>query len=191
MKRLIFASAVVVAALYSQVAGAAAPAQCFASSGAVFAAQPNATHASYIARERRSAGSGRCWYPDAFKAQTQGNEKPALRSVVATAETSALRPSITATARQSRATAIAATAEPARTAAAVPIPKPRTTAVEATQEKPRTAAVAPVVVQSPRAFMPATQIAVNAREFSRFVPLDEAPADFESRFSASGYKAQQ
>jgi hypothetical protein len=171
MKRLIFASAVIVAALYNQTGHAAAPAECFANSGAVFSAHPNASHASYIVHEKKSGGSARCWYADAFKTQTKADAKPATRSVAPVAETSALRPSITTPARQPRTTAVAAPAI-------------------ATPAQPRTTAVAPAA-QFPGEIQPPVQMAVNKQELTGFLPVDETPADFESRFSASGYKARK
>jgi hypothetical protein len=86
MKRLIFASVIIVAGVYGQVAHAAAPAECFANPAAAFSAHPNATHASYIARGKRSGGSGRCWYANAFKAHA--GAEPAVRSVAMAARTS-------------------------------------------------------------------------------------------------------
>jgi hypothetical protein len=169
MKHLVFASAVIIAALYSQISHAAAPAECFASSGAVFSAHPNASHASYIVREKKPGASARCWYADAFKAQAKTDAKPAARSVARAAETSALRSSITTT--RAHATA----ASPAR--------EPHTTAAASASQ--------PMTAQLPGGFRPATQIAVNAQELRGFLSADEAPADFESRFSAAGYKVQK
>src|SRR5579864_9637937 len=93
MKHMVLASAVIVAGLCSHVAHAAAPADCFANPGAVFSAHPNATHASYIVRGKRSGGSGRCWYADGFKSRAQADEKPALRSIAATGVTSTAKTS--------------------------------------------------------------------------------------------------
>jgi hypothetical protein len=171
MKHLIFASAVIAAGLCNQAAYAAAQAECFGNSGAVFAAHPNAAHASYTVRGKRSGGSGRCWYADAFKAQVQTNAKPALRPVATVAETSAPRPTITASARQPRTAAVALAPEPSTTAVA-PAPPP-------------------AIVQFPRGIPPAIQIAVNAQELSRLLPVDETLADFEGRFSVSGYKVRK
>jgi hypothetical protein len=173
MKRLIFASAVIMAVLYNHITLAAAPAECFASSGAVFSAHPNAAHASYIVREKKPGVSARCWYADAFKAQAKADAKPALRSAVraaetSAAETSALRSSITTT--RARATA----ASPAR--------EPHTTAAAPASQS--------MTAQLPQGIQP-TLIAVNAQELRGFLAADEAPADFESRFSAAGYKAQK
>jgi hypothetical protein len=156
MKRLIFIFGMIGAALCSQAAYAAAPAECFANSAAVFAAHPNASHASYTLRGKRSE---RCWFADAFKtgAGAKTKAQPAPRPVVAAAaRTSAPRPAIAA-------------------------PAPRQ----------RTMAVAPVMVQFPSGIPPAVQIAVNAQELSRLLPIDETPADFDSRFSVSGYKARK
>jgi hypothetical protein len=170
MKRLIFVSAVIVAGFYSLVAHAAAPTECFANSGGVFSAHPNATHASYIAHGKRPGGSGRCWYADAFKAQTQADAKPMPHPVGTIAkpstETSALRHQ-------------------------APSPQPRVTAV-APSPQPRTTAVAPVLhpitVAFPTPIPPAVQISVNARELSQLLPADESPTDFNGRFSVSGYR---
>jgi hypothetical protein len=159
MKRLLFVSAVIVAGFYSLVAHAAAPTECFASSGAVFSAHPNATHASYIAHGKRPGGSGRCWYADAFRAQTQADAKPMPHPVATIAktstETSALR---------HRAAA----------------PQPRTTAVAP--------ALRPITVAFPTQIPPAIQIAVSARELSQLLSTDEEPTDFNGRFSVSGYR---
>jgi hypothetical protein len=59
--------------------------------------------------------------------------------------------------------------------------------------RPRTTAVAPASfpsVQFPAEVPPAIQIAINARELSRLLPA-ETPADFESRFSVSGWKVRR
>ena len=159
MKRLIFVSAVIVAGFYSLVAHAAAPTECFANSGAVFSAHPNATHASYIAHGKRPGGSGRCWYADAFRAQAQADAKPMSHSVATIAktstETSALRHK-------------------------APTPQPRTTAVAP--------ALRPITVAFPAQIPPAIQIAVSARELSQLLSADEEPTDFNGRFSVSGYR---
>ena len=159
MKRLLFVSAVIVAGFYSLVAHAAAPTECFTSSGAVFSAHPNATHASYIAHGKRPGGSGRCWYADAFRAQTQADAKPMSHPVATIAktstETSALRHK-------------------------VPTPQPRTTAVAP--------ALRPITVAFPAQIPPAIQIAVSARELSQLLSADEEPTDFNGRFSVSGYR---
>jgi hypothetical protein len=177
MKSLVFASAMIVAALYNQVAHAAAPAECFVNPGAVYSAHPNASHASYIVRGKRSGGSGRCWFADAFKTKMQADAKSALRSVATVADTSALRPSITVSALQPRATAIASPTLQSRTEAVAPSSPAMT-------------------MQLPRGILSATRIAVNVQEFGRqqfgrSMPVDETPADFESRFSASGYNARK
>jgi hypothetical protein len=155
MRHLIFASAVIAASLCNPAAQAAAPAECFASSGAVFAAHPDATHASYVVHGKR------CWFADAFKKEAKANPTPASHSAAPATRTSALRHATTA-----------------------PVPEPRTTAVAP-------AASLPAMVQFPREMPPAIQIAVNAQELSRLLPDDERPADFESRFSVSGYKVRK
>jgi hypothetical protein len=173
MKRLIFVFGVIGAALCDHAAHAAAPAECFASAGAVFAAHPNAAHVSYTVRVKRSE---RCWYADAFNSKAKA--KPAPRTV---ARTSAARPAITAQAPHPRATAVAPVEQP-RTAAVAPAPRPRIPAVAP--------ASLLVTVPFPSGTPPSIQI-VNARELSRLLPADETPADFESRFSASGYKVRK
>jgi hypothetical protein len=72
-------------------------------------------------------------------------------------------------------------------------------------EQPRTAEVAPaarphipaiapaslfVTVPFPSGTPPSIQI-VSAQELSRLLRVEETPADFESRFSASGYKVRK
>jgi hypothetical protein len=153
MKHLLFASAVIIAGLCNPAAHAAAPTECFATSGAVFAAHPNAAHASYIVRGKR------CWFADVFKKDAKANPASASRPV--------------ATAARPRP----ATTSPARA------PEPRTTSVVPTSM--------PAMMQFPKDMPPAIQIAVNPRELSRLLLDDETPADFESRFSVSGYKVRK
>ena len=164
MKRLLFVSAVIVAGLYSLVAHAAAPTECFANSGAVFSAHPNATHASYIAHGKRPGGSGRCWYADAFRAQTQADAKPMSHPVATIAKTSTAKTSTETSALRHKALA----------------PQPRTTAVAP--------ALRPITVAFPAQIPPAIQIAVSARELSQLLSADEEPTDFNGRFSVSGYR---
>jgi hypothetical protein len=192
MKRFIFIFGVIGAGLCSHAADAA-PAECFATSHAVFTAHPNASHASYTLRVKRSE---RCWFADAFRSETKsgaetkaGGEakaaaKPAPRGVATVARTSTPHPAITAQAPQAHTTALA------------PAPWPRAMAMaDAPAPRPRTAAVAPAVpsamLQFPREIPPAIEIAINARELSRLLPADETPADFESRFSVSGWKVRR
>jgi hypothetical protein len=160
MKRLIFAFAVIAAWSCNHAVDAAAAAECFATSGAVFAAHPNATHASYTAHGKRSGGSGRCWFADAFKTEAKANPRPTPRLADTVAQTSAPRPAI-----------------------ALPAPRPRSAAF--------TSGSARMMLPFPRVIPPAIQIAVNAQELSRLLPDDETPADFDSRFSVSGYKARK
>lgn len=171
MKHLIFASAVLAVGLCNQAAHAATPAECFANSRAVFAAHPNASHASYTLRGNRPGGSGRCWFADAFKTEAKANPKSAPHPVATVDQTTAPRPAITAAAPQPRTTAVK------------PVPRVRTTAFAP--------ASPPGMVRFPGGIPPAIQIAVNAQELSRLLPVDETPADFESRFSVSGYKARK
>jgi hypothetical protein len=194
MKHLIFASAVIAAGLCNQAAHAAPPAECFTNSGAVFAAHPNATHASYMVRGKRSGGPGRCWFADAFKTEAKANPKSASRPVAAAVvKTSTPRSAITAPAPHPHTTAAVPVSQP-RTMAFAPAPQPRTTGV-APASLPATTAFAPasppVIVQFPNGIPPAIQIAVNAQELSRLLQVDETPADFESRFSVSGYKVRK
>ncbi len=197
MKRLILLFWMIGAGLCSHTTDAAAS-ECFASSAAVFAAHPNASHASYRVKK-----SERCWYADAFNSEAKAEAKPAPRHVATVARTSAPHPAITAQAPQPRTTAVAP-AEQLRAVALAPAEQPRTAAV-APWEQPRTAAVAPaprpripaiapasllVTVPFPSGTPPSIQI-VSAQELSRLLVLEEPPADFESRFSACGYKVRK
>ncbi len=183
MKRLIFACTAIAAALCSFAADAA-PSECFASPAAVFAAHRNATHASYT---RRAKGPERCWYADAFrkdpevKPEPKPEPEPPLRGPLATsaqphiaAAASAPLPATTAVApaAQPRAATIAP-APPPRSAAFASAPSPRTTVV--------TSARPPQAFEFPAQIAPWIQITPGS---SRILPADEAPADFEGRFSA-------
>ena len=183
MKRLIFTFAVIGVGLCSQAAHAAAPAECFASSSAVFAAHPNATHASYSLRVKRST---RCWYADAFRteaeAKAKADVKPTPRLVATVVRPSAPRSAATTQPPHPRTTAVAPGLHP-HTAAVAPAPEPRTTGAVPTSPR--------AILQFPRELPPAIQISINAQELSRLVLVDETPADFESRFSVSGYKMRK
>jgi hypothetical protein len=178
MKRLIFAFAVIGAGLCSQAAHAAAPSECLASPAAVFAAHPTASHASYTSRMKRSE---RCWYADAFKTES--------RAVATIAPTSALRHAIIAPTPQPRPAAAEFTSQP-NTAAIAPAPQPRGMATTVPAQEPRTTAARPTprplavkfLTQVPRT----TQLSPG---LTRLSPVDEdAPTDFEGRFSVIGYK---
>jgi hypothetical protein len=158
MKRLILIFGIIGAGICNHAADAAVPAECFATPAAAFAAYPNAAHASYTVRQKSSE---RCWYVDAFNTEARAKAKPASRPV---ARTSAPRPSITAL--------------PQVTAAATP--RPRGTAVGS--------ASPPMIVPIPGGIAQSIEIAVNLQELGRLFPVEDRPADFESRFSASGYK---
>jgi hypothetical protein len=183
-----FIFGVVGAGLCNHAADAAGPAQCFANPAAVFAAHPNATHASYSLRVKRSE---RCWYADAFNAEAKAKTKPVPRPVATAARTSTPRAAITAPV--TRTAAVAPAPQP-RAAVITPSPQLRTAAV-APAPRPYTTAVAPasprVIMPFPSGIPPSIQIAVNAKALSRLLLADETPADFESRFSASGYKVRK
>jgi hypothetical protein len=176
MKRLIFALAVIGAGLCSQAGHAAAASECLASPAAVFAAHPNASHASYTSHMKRSE---RCWYADAFKTEP--------RAVATIAPTSASRHAIIAPTPRPRPATAEFTSQPSTTAVApqprgmattVPAREPHTTAAMST---PRPVAVK-FLTQAPRT----TQLSPG---LSRLSPVDEeAPTDFEGRFSVIGYK---
>jgi hypothetical protein len=208
MKRLILFFGMIGAGLCSHTAHAAAS-ECFASSTAVFAAHPNASHASYTLRVKKSE---RCWYADAFNSEAKAKAKP--HPAAAVTRTSAPPPAITAPVPQPRTTAVApeeqpsimafASAEQPRTMAFAPAKQPGAAAV-APAKQPRTAEVAPasrphipaiapaslfVTVPFPSGTPPSIQI-VSAQELSRLLRVEETPADFESRFSASGYKVRK
>lgn len=150
MKRLLFVFGVLGAGLVNSAADARG---CFASAAAVFAAHPNAAHASYTLRPKRPE---RCWYADAFKSEAKAAAKPASRPVARAARMSAPLPAIRAAAPRLRARAIGS-ASPGMT---LPFPSGTPSSLE---------------------------IAVNAKELSGLWPFEDMPADFESRFSASGY----
>ena len=176
MKRLIFTFGVIGAGLcVAHAAHAATTAECFASPSAVFAAHPNAAHASYTLRAKRSA---RCWYADAFKteAKAKAKAKPPPGHL---ARSSPPRPAIAAPPPIPRATTVAPPPWP-RAVTVPSAPLSRTTAVA-----PR---APPVTVQFPGKVPPAIEMSVNVQELTRLLPIAEKPADFESRFSASGYK---
>jgi hypothetical protein len=165
MKRLLFVLAMISAGLCSYPSYAAAPDTCFANPAAVFAAHPNASHVRYSLRVKKSQ---RCWYADAFRTEANVNAsvKPAPRHV---ARTAASRPAYAAAAGRLRATStIAPAPQPSTTAAAPPSP--------------------PALTQFPSDLPPAILIAVEARQLSRLLLLDDTPADFESRFS--GYQVR-
>lgn len=178
MKRLIFIFGVIGAGLCSPAAHAAAPTECFANSAAVFAAHPNASHASYSLRMKKSQ---RCWYADAFRAEAKAKAKPALLHPVAMIVRASTTHSASAVAPEPRTTAIA------------PTPQPRAMAIAA-EPRPHVAAATPAsrpsILQFPREIPPAIQISINAQELCRLSP-DETPADFESRFSVSGYRGRK
>jgi hypothetical protein len=77
--------------------------------------------------------------------------------------------------------------------AVAPVPQPRAMAMVVTPEpRPHTTSIALAFpsVQFAGEIPPAIQIAINARELSR-LSLAETPADFESRFSVSGYRVRK
>jgi hypothetical protein len=167
---------VIGAGLCDHAAHAAAPTECFGSAAAVYAAHPNAAHVSYTLRVKRSE---RCWYADAFNSEANAKAKPAPHTV---ARTSEARPAITAQAPQARATAVEPAEQPRSTVAVAPAPRPRIPTIAH--------ASLLVTVPFPSGTPPSIQI-VNAQELSRLLPVEETPADFESRFSASGYKVSK
>jgi hypothetical protein len=166
MKRLIVIFGMMGAGLCNHAALAAPSPECFASAAAAFAAHPNGAHASYTVREKRSE---RCWYVDAFNSKTKAVAKPASRPVARVAPTSWPRPAVSA-------------------------PMPQASAAEATP-RPRSFAVGsaspPMIVPIPYGFGRSFQTAVNVQELDRLFPVEDRPADFESRFSASGYNLRR
>jgi hypothetical protein len=166
MKRLILVFGMMGAGLCNHAALAATSPECFASAAAAFAAHPDAAHASYTVRVKRSE---RCWYIDAFNSKAKAVAKPASRPVARVAATSWPRPAIT-----------------------VPVPQGPT--AEATP-RPRSLAVgsasSPMIVPIPYGIAPSIQTAVNVQELDRLFPVEDRPADFESRFSASGYNLRK
>jgi hypothetical protein len=170
MKRLIFACAAIAAGLCTYAAHAA-PSKCFANPAAVFAAHPNATHASYTLRAKVS---DRCWYADAFRRDPEAKPEPRLRGSLASSR------------RQPGTEAVASVQQPRTTAAA---PQPRT-APAASAQHPRATTAAPArrpaAIEYLALVAPWIKIAPGS---SRLFPADDSPADFEGRFSAIEYKA--
>jgi hypothetical protein len=177
MKRLILPFALIGAGLCSQAADAA-PTECFAKPSAVFAAHPNATHASYLIRHR----SERCWYADAFRSET----KPQTQRIAAVAPKPAPQQAMTVPAAQPRTTVAVATLQ-SQTTAVTPAPQPRAAAM-ASATQPRTRSIMPapkpVTVEVPSHNPRVSQIARGMNWISQ---VDESPTDFEGRFSVTGY----
>ena len=167
MKRLLLVFGLMGAGLFSPAAEAR---ECFATPAAVYAAHPNAAHASYTRLNRPQ----RCWYADGFTTHAKATPAP-------------------------QHAAAAATRAP-RTAAA-PAPQPATAATREWHRPPDT--VAPAnwhgdASVSATMFMPflsglppSLQLAVDAQPLNRLLSTDDTPADFESRFSASGYRVRK
>jgi hypothetical protein len=105
----------------------------------------------------------RCWYADAFKTQA----KPEPHSAATAAPTPAPQRAVTAPAPQPRAAAAGRPSQWRAMAVAASVPRPL--AVEFATEIP------PAI----------------ARGFSRLLPVDESPTDFEGRFSVTGYKTSK
>jgi hypothetical protein len=162
MKRLMLAFALIGAGFYGHAAYAT-PSECFARPSAVFAAHPNASHASYTLRGKGS--SERCWYADAFRTETRKATKAETKPEAKT------RP------------AAAADQISARHAAA-PAPQPRTMTLASIPQS-RTTGVAPAA--QPAARMPPQLPAARALA-TDWPDVDESPTDFEGRFSAVGYR---
>jgi hypothetical protein len=176
MKRLILPLALISAGLGCQAAHAA-PTECFARPSAVFAAHPNASHASYSLRVKKGE---RCWYADAFRTEA----KPQPHYVAMAIPKSVPEQAMTAPAPQPHAMAAVVTP---RTTAVAPTPQPRPAAIApASQPHTRsiTPALRPVAVAVPSHNPRVSQI---ARGMNWISPVDESPTDFEGRFSVTGY----
>jgi hypothetical protein len=166
MKRFILIFGMMGAGLCNHVALAATSPECFASAAAAFAAHPNGAHASYTVRGKRSE---RCWYVDAFNAKAKAVAKPASRPVARVAPTSSPHPAITA-----------------------PVPQgPTAGATRRSRSLAVGSASPPMIVPIPYGIAGSIQTAVNAQELDRLFPVEDRPADFESRFSASGYNLRK
>jgi hypothetical protein len=178
MKRLILPLALISAGLGSHAANAL-PSECFAKPSAVFAAHPNASHASYSLRVKKGE---RCWYADVFRTEA----KPQLRQVAMAVPKSEPEQAATAPAPQPRTTAVAPLPQP-RTTGMAAAPQPHTTAI-APASQPRTRAITPaprpVVIEVPSHNPRVSQI---ARGMNWISEADESPTDFEGRFSVTGY----
>jgi hypothetical protein len=136
--------------------------ECFATPAEAYAAHPNAAHVSYTRINRPQ----RCWYADAFKVQAR--ETPQHLAAIA-APRSAVAP-----------------AQPP----AVPR-QPHARSGPAPDWHGDTAVPAAMLVPFPSGLPPSPLPAVDPRPSGRLLPIDDTPADFESRFAASGYRTRR
>lgn len=166
MKRLLLVFGLMGAGLFSPAAEAR---ECFATPAAVYAAHPNAAHASYTRINRPQ----RCWFADGVTAHAR--EIPAPQHLAA----------VTAAPR-------AAAAPPQQPAAAVSRDWHRpATAVPAPDWHGDVPVSATMLVPFPSGLPPSPQLAVDAQPLNRLLSAQDTPADFETRFSASGYRVRK
>jgi len=165
MKRLLLVFGLMGAGLFSP---AAAARECFATPAAAYAAHPNAAHASYTRLNRAQ----RCWYVDAPTAHARTPSPQRLAAVTAASRAAAASP---------HEAAAAVTQEWHRPPPPAP---PLSWHGDA-------AASATMLVPFPSGLPPSLRLAVDAQPLNRLLSAEDAPADFESRFSASGYRVRK
>jgi len=166
MKRLLLVFGLLGAGIVSPAAEAR---ECFATPAALYAAHPNAAHASYTHLNRAQ----RCWYADGVTAHAR---TPARRHLAAAAP--AASRAAAAPAHEAVATVTQAWHRPA------PPAPPSSWRGDATMS-------ATMLVPFPSGLPPSPQLAVDAPPLNRLLSSGDAPADFESRFSASGYRVHK
>ena len=167
MKRLLLVFGLMGAGIFSPAAEAR---ECFATPAAVYAAHPNAAHASYTRINRPQ----RCWYADGVTTHARA-PAPQHLAAVAPAPRGAAVPAHEAVAT--------VTQTPAWHRPAPPAP-PASWRGDATMS-------ATMLVPFPSGLPPSLQLAVDAQPLNRLLSTDDTPADFESRFSASGYRGHK
>ena len=161
MKRLLLVFGVLGVGLVSPAADAR---ECFATPAEAYAAHPNAAHVSYT----RINKPKRCWYADAFKVRE--SETPQRLAAIA-----APRGAVT----------------PAQPPAAARQPRERPATVPAPNWHGDAKVPAAMFVPFPSGLPPSPRLAVDPQPSSRLLPFDDTPADFESRFAASGYRTRR
>lgn len=164
MKRLILVFGVLGAGMFSPAADAR---ECFATPAAVYAAHPNAAHASYT----RINKPQRCWYADVFKAHAKEPTPQRLAAVTPTSRGAVAVPQTAAPARQRHEAPAAAT--------------------PAADWHGDAAMSATMFVPFPSGVPPSSRFASDVQPLNRLLSAEDTPADFESRFSASGYRVRK
>lgn len=168
MKRLLLVFGLIGAGLFSPAAEAR---ECFATPAAVYAAHPNAAHASYTRINRPQ----RCWFADGFTVHaTKHGPAPQHLAVVTAAPRGAAAP------------------PPPAAAASRDWGRPAGGATASRADwHGDVANAATMLVPFPSGLPPSTRLAVDAPPLNRLLSAEDTPADFESRFSASGYRVRK